>query len=282
MGRPVWLVENLFSRRIFPGHTLSASSTETGLDIAFVGTGRRQRALNRWAPSATNTDAWARATFDRVRAFDHVFLDRGHNLGGYTVQVQVSSDGFASYTVAASATIPTSVYPYSRLDDGRPVLTEEGAVAWRTGLYVGNAVRLFVPAMGAGLKPEIVGIHAGVAFSPEHAVVKPFTHGRVETLYEEFASPQAWVAAGEIAKRRTDEPRLKLADRSEYARARYHIEGLFFARKPAWYVPDDEEAEKAWYAVKPPGVAGFSVEGDWSEFQGSIPMVEHEPRLVGT
>jgi hypothetical protein len=281
MGRPVFFVENLLSRRTFPDHVLTASSTETGLDVAFVATGRRQRSLNRWAPSGYHAAAYIQCTFDRVRAFDHVAIDRGHNLGGYTVQVLVSSDGFTTYTTAGSAVIPTQVFPYSRLSDNLPILTEEGAVLWRMDQYAGSAVRLNVPDMGVGLKPEIVGAYIGMAFRPEHAPQKPFSHGKVRLLYDVERSPQAWAAAGEIGKLRAGTVELWLADRAEYALARYHIEGLYFARKPMWLVMDDEEAEKARLVVCPPGDAGFEVSSGWSEYRGTIPYEEHEPALIG-
>jgi hypothetical protein len=277
----LFFVENLFSVRTFPDHVLSASSTETGLDVRFVATGRRQYALNRWAPDSTNADAHVQGTFDRVRAFDHLAIDRGHNLGGHTVEVRVSSDAFTTYTTAGSATIPTQVFPYSRLSDGLPILTEEGAVLWRLGTYAGIAARLFVPAMGAGLKPTIVGAYLGSTFRPEHAVQKPYSHGKVRLNYEVERSPEAWAAAGTIGKLRAGTVVLKLADREEYARARYHIEELYFARKPMWLSVNDEEAEKARLVVCPPGDAGFEIRsGDWSEYQGEIPYEEHEPELV--
>lgn len=281
MGRPVFFVENLLSRRTFPDHTLTASATETGLDVAFVATGRRQRSLNRWSSSAYDTAAYVQCDFDRVRAFDHLALDRGHNLDGHTVQVLVSSDAWTTYTTAGSAAIPSQVFPYSNLDDGLPIRTEEGAILWRLGQHAGSSVRLYFPAMGAGLKPEVVGAYIGMAFVPTHAAQKPWSHGKVRLLYDVERSPQAWAAAGEIGKLRVGSVELLLSSRTEYASARYHIEGLYFARKPMWLAMDDEEAEKARLVVCPPGDAGFEVSGNWSEYRGTIPYEEHEPALIG-
>jgi len=97
MGRTVFAVENFFNPRIFPSHTFAASSTASGWDVDFIGTGRRQSSLNRWEASDYNTDAYVQVTCDRVRAFDFLALDRGHNLDGYPIQVRVSSDSFATY-----------------------------------------------------------------------------------------------------------------------------------------------------------------------------------------
>jgi len=281
MGRPLFLVENLLSRRTFPNHTLTASSTESGLDVAMVATSRRQRALNRWAPSATNAVAYVQADFNRVRGFDHVAIDRGHNLSGHTVSVLASSDGFTTQTTVASAVIPSIVHPYSSLDDGRPIRTEEGAILWRFPQAYGSAVRISVAAMGAGLKPEIVGAYVGMGFRPEHAAQKPFSHGKIRLVYEVERSPQAWAAAGEIGKLRAGTVELWLSDRYEYALARYHIEGLYLSRKPMWLSLDDGESEKARLVVAPPGDAGFEVADGWSEYRISLPWEEHEPLIVG-
>lgn len=280
MARPLFLVENLFSRRTFRDHTLTASSTETGLDVRFVGTGRRQYALNRWAPGTLNADAYVQCAFDRVRSFTHLAIDRDHNLGGHTVQVRASDDGFATYTIVATATIPEYVYPNSRLTDELPIRTEEGAILWDLGAQNAKAVRVFVPAMGAGLKPEIVGLHLGLGWSPEHSLKKPFSHGKIRLVYDVERSPEAWAAAGTIGKLRVGTPNL-LLKRSEYPQARYHIEELFLARKPMWLVMDVNEAEKARYVVAPSGDAGFEIRpGEWSGWQGEFDYEEHEPRII--
>lgn len=280
MARPLFFVENLASRRQFPDHTLAASSTEAGLDVRFVGTGRRQRELNRWAPDGTNADAYVQITFDRVRSFSHIAIDRDSNLGGHTVAIRASDDAFTSYTTAASATMPSSVFPFSRLSDGLPIRTEEGAILWFVGQHSAKAVRIYIPAMGVGLKPEIVGIHIGMGWEPEHALRKPYSHGKIRLVYEVERSPEAWAAAGTIGKLRVGQPSL-LLEPLEYASARYHIEELFLGRKPMWLAIDQDEAEKARYVVAPPGDAGFEKrDGQWSGWVGEFSYEEHEPRIV--
>jgi len=280
MGRPVFFVESLLSRRTFPDHALTASTTETGLDVAFVATGRRQRSLNRWAPDSYNAAAYIECAFDQARSFDHLALDRGHNLDGHTVEVWVSSDDFATHEVAATDTIPSTVTSDSDLDDFAPVRTEEGAILWRMAeKQTGTSARIVFPAMGAGLKPEVVGAYLGMAFIPEHAPQKPFSHGKVRILYDVERSPQAWAAAGEIGKLRVGTVELWLSTRAEYTLARYHIEGLYFSRKPMWLAMNDEEAERAILVVCPPGDAGFEISSGWSEYRGTIPFEELEPAL---
>lgn len=284
MGRSVFLVENVVNRRIFPSHTLSASpSTEAGLDVRFVGTGRRQRNLNRWSPAAgdENTAAYVQIDFGRVRSFDMVACDRGHNLFGKSVSIRVSSDAFAtSGTEIGPVTIPSLTYPYSRLSDAPGVVTEEGAWLWRFGTYHGSSVRFYVPAMGANLKPEIVGIYLGMSFRPVHPQVLPFDFGKPELLYSEETSPVAWVGASEVGKRDRGEIVVRMDTFAEYTVARRHFERLFFARKPMWIVHDDDTAERSVLAYAPPGVAGAEVAPGWFPQTYRIPWVEHEPVIV--
>jgi hypothetical protein len=280
MGRPVLLAESFFNTRLFPNHTVGASSEASGRDVGQIGSGRRMKALNCWTPSTTNSAEWAKVACDRVRAADMWVLDRGHNLEGKSVRLQVSNDNFASYTEIASGVLPTSVLPYSRLDQWPGVKTEEGAWLYRHSSYSGRYWRIYVDAMGAGLAPEIVNLQVGLSFRPEFPEVKPYSHGQRELLYEQTVSPSAWVGAGQIAQRRRKRLHLRLADAAEYALARYHIEELVLRGRGTWYVPDDEQAEKAFFVRAEPQTAGFEISGDWSEMQGSFEMVEQEPKLV--
>jgi hypothetical protein len=273
------LSENLVNRLIFPDHVLTASETEAGLDVANLGTGRRQRELSRWSSVSLNTEAWVQVAMDRVRVFNFIFIDRGHNLDDKQASVRVSSDSFTTYTEVGPYTIPSQVFPYGRLADGRPLRTEEGAIVWALGEHGGKQVRLNIPAMGAGLKPELVNLMIGMWFSPEHAMIKPFDFGMTELTYKEIVSPQAQAGAGEIGSRIVGEVGLKLADRNEYALARYHLEQLAFKkRRPMVLIHDDEEAEKTQMVYVPPGRHGFQIlPGEWSEFQGRFPYHENEP-----
>lgn len=281
MGRTVMLVENLFNTRTFPSHTLTASSEATGQSVLFVGSGRRQRHLNVWSPSTTNADAYVQVDFDRVRSFDCIFLDRGHNLAGYAVSLRASSDAWSTFTEAASVTLPVVTTPGSPLAESPGVLTEEGAWGLRLSrTFHGTSFRFFVPAMGAGLKPEIVGIYVGRSWRLVHAQQWPTDHGKPELIYQEVISPEAWAAPGDVAKRDRGELNIQLDSFEEYALARYHIEQLFMARKPMWLVHDDDQAERSVLTYAPPGVAGFGFEAGWFPQQGRIPWVEHEPRLV--
>lgn len=281
MGRPVLLAENFFNVRLFPSHTLTANEGEAGHEVDLVGSGRRMKSLNYWTPTTTNAAAYISCACDRVRAADMIAIDRGHNLETEVVRLRVSNDStFASYTEIATVTLPAATYPYSRLSSQPGVRTEEGAWLYRFPQHTGKYWRVVFDAMGSGLRPEIVGLHLGLSFRSDYPEVKPFSHGLRELAYEETRSTSAWVGAGQISQRRTKRLHLKLTDRAEYASARYHIEELVLRGKPTWYVPDDEEAEKAFFARAVPQTAGFQIESDWSEYQGTFDLAEQEPRLV--
>lgn len=279
MGRLVLLSENFFNSRLFSDHVVSANAETSGHEAWYVGSARRQRDLNHWTPTTTNAQAWLQVACDRPRAADMIAIDRGHNLGGETVRVQASSNG-SSWTTAAVVTLPSQVYPYARLNQAPGVRTEEGAWLYRFTLHSGKYWRVVFDAMGAGLKPEVVGLYLGLSFRPAFPVVKPFTHGKRELDYEITKSPYAWAGAGTISQRRRAPIHLKLQDRDEYAQARYHIEELALRARPTWVVMDDDEAEKAFLARAEPQTAGFEISGDWSEFQGEFEMPEHEPAVV--
>ncbi len=281
MGRPLVLAENVFNTRLFPGHTLSANEEASGREVEYVGSGRRHKPLNHWTPRTTNAAAYVRCVFDRVRAIDTVFLDRGHNLDTETVRIRIASDSaFGTYVELGPATLPTNVFPYSPLTELPGMKTEEGAWGWRFGLYSGIGVEFRVDAMGAGLKPEIVGLQIGLAFRPLNAEVKPFTHGKRELQYEETRAPSAWVGAGQISQRRTKETRLRSADPTEYASYRYHIEELVLRGKPYWHVPDEDQAEKAFFARAVPQVGGSEIAQGESEFITTWSGAEQEPKLL--
>src|SRR5690606_12950500 len=85
MGRPAFLVDNLLNPRIYPGHSLSASSTASGTTVRSLSAGRRRRSLTGWWASALNTAAYVQVVFDQPRAFNCLWLDRDHNLTGEQV-----------------------------------------------------------------------------------------------------------------------------------------------------------------------------------------------------
>lgn len=277
MGDFRMLSENLLNLRTFPDHTLAANEETVGNEVEFVQSGRRQKSLNHWTPTTENSEATITLTMDRVRAFDFIAIDRGHNLDAEGFRVRASSDAFTTFTEVAY-TLPSNVYAFSPLDAQNGVKTPEGAWLIKIDTLHGSAIRFVFDAMGAGLKPEVVGLYCGLSYGPTHALIKPFTFGLRELDYNITRSPSAWAGAGQISQRRVADFSLRLADRTEYAQGVYHVEELFLRAKPTWIVMDDGEAEKAYLSRAEPGTSGFTIQGDWPEFQGTFRAPEHEPK----
>lgn len=282
MGLPLYAVENFFSRTTFPSHLLDASSAESGRAQRYVGTGRRSDSLNFWTPTTLNADAWVSVDCQQTRAADFLAIDRGHNLNGSTVRLQTSGNG-SSWRTVVEAVVPSTVRPFSPLAELPGVLTSEGAFVLRFEQTAAVYWRLFIPAMGAGLRPKIVGLYVGKSFQPETPLDRPFGFGQIDLRYNEVVSTEAWAGAGRVATRRTVQFGQKLASREEYEIARYHIESLMLRRKPTWFFPDDEQAEKGFLGYAPPGVAGFQQTAgrDWFHMQGTFTLHEHEPKVGG-
>lgn len=269
MGRPVYCVENFYSARQFPKHTIAANEAAAGQEAFRVGSGRRRPELNSWAPTTENAAANNKVTCNRVRAANYSAID-GHNLVGETVRLEVSDDNFTTFTEVWSATIPSNVFPSSLLSEG--LLTEDGTYLRSFDFHVGKYWRYNIDAMGAGLKPEIAGLYVGSYFSPSHQVVKPFSFGDSELLPRADPSP--------VVEQRRGSVHLKLAGDLEFEQARYHFDGLLFRGRPMWLVHDDEEAEKSHLVLRVAGTTGIKVEeGDWSEFQVRFDWEESEAEV---
>ena len=171
MSRAAVLVENLFSAIAYPLHVVAADEQATGHEAFRIANGRRS-AFDYYESITANAQRIIKITCDRVRSANGCALDRGHNLGGEQVVLEASDDDFATPAQTCfDIILPTTTAP-GTLDDALGVRTEEGA--WlirfpqRTALYW----RLRIPAMGAGVRPKIVGAWLGnwYAFDPDFPV----------------------------------------------------------------------------------------------------------------
>lgn len=270
MSRPLFLVDNLLNPRIYPGHTISASSTASRTSVLALSSGKRiaRVGLGGWFASALNTEATITGTFDQARAFDLLWIDRDHNLDGESISVLISDDGFTTSTTLGPKTVPTNPTPYSHLYDGQIVRTNEGALLWWLGLQVAHEVRVSIAAMGAGLRPELAGLMIGPSFVPGHAQQKPVDFGR----WDFQRRPLARTRRGEVT--------LRAASWEEYTVAYYHLEELYRRGHSMVIIHDDERAENALLGVAPDGLAGFEVPQGQYLPEYAVPYVEPEPVLL--
>lgn len=279
MGFPVMLVENLYSQTQFASHVLLASEEASRSDVWRVATGRRSPA-DRWSTQTANVAAWAQVHCDQARPADMVALDRGHNLAGVQVLLQSSPDG-AAWTTQVTSTIPSTAGVSGSVDATHGVTTDEGAWVKRFTQATALYWRLWIPAMGAGLVPHVVGLWLGRSWQPAHYLGLPYDdHGQQLLAQETDPTPAGWRGSGPTARVRDGELPIALANDAEYDTVRYHIREHFHARRrPMWILHDANRAERAVLAVPPPGRLSFRYEQGWHSRQAVVPWVEHEPRM---
>lgn len=275
MPGPLFLSESFFDTTLFTGHTVTAESDVTGNEPFRVGNARRHE-TDFWQPSADNTATWIQVELDKVRAFDTVFLDRGHNLGGETITLQGSGDGSTFWDIF-SVTVPSSVASPGDLRNALGVKTEEGAFCRQFDTESAKYVRLRVPAMGANLRPKIVGLYVGLAFVPAFPASMPWAPGGTELLFDVNLSDRGWMGTSDPANRGSTEINLQLESFAEYDLARYHLESLAFRGKVTWFIGDLLRSERAKLMRVPPGNHAFRRERGWGYWQSRFPMVEEAP-----
>ncbi|HEY0019040.1 MAG TPA: hypothetical protein VGC13_22250 [Longimicrobium sp.] len=220
-----------------------------------------------------------RVSCDAARAADLVVLDRGHNLGGRRIILEVSNDGFATATAVLDLVVPATSGVAGNVDRAAGAATREGAWLKRFPRVSARDWRLRIPAMGAGLRPEIVGLWLGESWQPKLLFDLPWGDSTRQLSFASSESDAGWVGRGSAARVRAGEIGLKLKAEDEYSLAERHIEEGFWMPRPMWIVYDSAAAERAVLAMPPAGRNGFSRQGGWSYRQAQIAWVEHEPRV---
>lgn len=279
MGRPIFLVENAFNLLQFPLHALAANEEASGHEAFRIANGRRS-SLDYWTPTTLNVSANVKVTCDVSRTCDTFILDRGHNLGGKEVILERSDNDFSSSTTVFDITLPSASAP-GDIDDANGVVNEEGAWLKRFSPAGALGWRIRVPAMGASLKPQIVGAWLGQAYSPAD-IFRPLSVDGGTLYTQESASAMAWMGRGPRNFRREGDITLQFPDLTEYATARYHLHQRFHKEgRPMWIVFDDTKADVSLLALGPAGARwGFTREPQWFAERVSMPYLEHEPLPV--
>jgi hypothetical protein len=278
MAHPLLLVENFFSVTQFPAHVITGDEEAAGFEAFHVGTERRDAVTNHWAPITANAPHQLQVVCDRLRAANYLFIDRGHNLGGLaSVQLQVSQDG-ASWETVATFTIPPLSAP-GILSNVNGVTTEE--LAWGITFPVNAGVwwRLNIPAMGAGLLPQVVGLYLGMAWDPGF-FDNPWGEDQTDLVTIEAVSDRGWRGRGPTVPPKAGDIGLKLPTEDVYDVARYHIGGHWSAGRPMWICYDQEEAERTFLALRPVSHLNIGFLPVWFPRQVRFPYVEHEPLVA--
>jgi len=268
------VVENLLNIRQFGLHTITANEEPAGSEAFRFATLRRP---DHWSPTTTNADAWIKSGFDRLRAWNFVAL-WDHNLLGEGLRIQGSDDDFATPPQTAfDATLPTTPGAGS-IDDALGVVTLDKMWLKRVPTRTTNAVRLYVPAMGAGQRPSINGI-VGMAY--------PFIRELGELpesddkMAEETMTEAGYKGEGAAAFPRSGVLPIRMPSLFEWDAARYHLHERY-RRSPAVLIFDEQRAEQA-ILVKRPGGRQAPRQGDESFYPRlALAYAEHEPREYGT
>lgn len=281
MGNPVFLAENFFNGgfpgSMYPGQAVTAEEEASGFEVHHLANGRRSP-TDYWTSTTANSDTWAETKGDRIRAANMIVLDRGHNLAGKSFKLEGSDDNFTTIDTVIDITIPSVTAPGS-IDETLGIVTEEGAWIKRFPLRAHLYWRIFIPLMGAGLTPFIVGVWLGLSYEPDF-LWRPSAEGMRQLAGREFVSPSQWRGRSVLVQPRTDTLTLKLKDVFVYDQARLHLEGLFGSGWPTWIVYDEDQADRAILALAPLGTVGFVLAAgtDWSNKQAQIRFIEHAPK----
>lgn len=241
----------------------------------------RRAPNDRYQSSTTNQGRTITLTCDRVRFVTGLALDRGHNLAGQVLTLLGSNDSFATSFTIWSGTVPTVVTSPGQLDNANGCVTEEGAFLVR---FVGQsalAFRLSIPALGAGIVAQVVGLWLGMWYATGY-FDRPYNEDGGDIMALEQESSSGWLGGTVPVHRRAGTIALRLPLDSDYGLARYHLQGQYLAaRRPTWIVFDDAQTDRAVLAIRPKGLDAFSLERDWFPRQARLPWIEHEPLRVG-
>jgi hypothetical protein len=279
MGAPRILADDVGNPNLYTKVVLTdQSGTSTGVAgfepwRAFRGS---RSPFAYWAPGTPNTLAYLQLQHpDQPRGIDMGVLSYGHNLAGFPVTVLGSNDG-STFATLVSATIPTVTGGI--LSGANGVLTEMGDWMFALAQPVGyHYYRFNIPAMGAGLQPNVPCLQLGLSYQPL-AFYRPYMEHRTKLASSMITSPAGYVGRGTRGLNRSGSYNLR-ADVTdyEYLQARLHIEELFGSGRKTWFIADQDRATEAFCAIRPDGEQGFERPTQLFWPTASIQVFEYEP-----
>ena len=272
---PLLCADNLWSVSQYPGHVLTYNEQQAGHEFWRVADSRRSIS-DSWIPVTANSDQWGQVQCDRMRGATFFGLDRGHNLGGLTVNLQISNTGVAPFQTVLSIVVPPTSEPNALSDTSYGVTTEELACLCLFPLVAALYWRLDIPAMGAGLLPQVVGLWTGLAYQPAYGgLLTPWDEDQDDLSYAGVRTEWGWLGHGPVASIRRGEANLRLATDDEYDQAR-----LWRAKvtrgAPSWICYDTAQGDRSFLAIRPQGHQGIGYKPRVFPRQGVIQYEEHE------
>ena len=210
---PLIMLDNVYDTvRLYPGAIVSADDYRTGREPFRVASYRRERSY--WSPTTAAANHWIRADagVGNTRAVDYLFIDRGSNLFGATLQLQSAPDG-ATWTTARTFILPAAGTIGGDPTTTTGTVTEEGA--WWAIFTATAAARYWRILVVDNITPVVTGILLG-----RRLQLLGFTAGfdedGSERTEESQQSTAGYKAAGQTYAWRVLEISLDLIGAAEY------------------------------------------------------------------
>lgn len=213
---PLLLVDNVFDRiNSHVSATLAASvASAEGRDVAYLGDYRRERTFWQSAAAAANIGVTSDLGASETVAIDSIWLDRGHNLWGLTIEVTSASDSlFTTGVTTTTLSAPASTVVGGDPETSTMCVTEEGALY---SLFTAHtARRYFRVRIVENVQPIITGIMLGARSQLQTYSNKldEDAGGRIERSQE---SDAGYLAVDRVYSYRTSEIQLTLIGAAEY------------------------------------------------------------------
>lgn len=369
--RPIILVDSQYDRGLNPAHNVSANEEATDFEAFRIVDGRRDESL--WKPTTANAEAWIKVDRSVAKSHDMIVLDRGHNLTGFRIiqedtsddtrpaitqltansviaavsdgvdtrqltidgldaggapqseiltlngttevvglltfsQIHLctlsAADGARTVTVRQGAggatratlgpnvtatwdinfdlTIPTGASGTLSATTG--LVTEETAWAKRYTSISARYSRLRIPAMGAGLVPNVAGLHLGLSFQLGGPVESGVAPRMNRTFFSEAQSQAGRVGRSRTFVRREGTLVIPADTQAEYTDTlEPQLEQLYRDQSAvAWILIDTTRQPQTFFQIINPADAfwGFSygvqvAGGAWPHPVARMPYIEN-------
>lgn len=277
MPSHLFLVENLYNERQDRTRSVTADEEAAGYEAWHVATGRRNP-NDRWQPTTENAVHWVRVDAGASVECDVLAIDRGHNLEGKTVKLQVDDNiDFSSPTDVFSVTFPSAASASTSIDASNGAYTEEGAWVKRFTPASSRYWRLHVAA-AASYIPQVVGLWLGKAFAPPFAMQLPYEDESRDVGFHTSESDFGWESVSTPWRRRAGHVELRVDAASEASARDFYDE--ITRHRPFWLVHDTAKAEQACLAHLPaqrtfrgvrPEWFPHLISFDWREWEAVLP-----------
>jgi hypothetical protein len=234
---PLILLDNLFDAVVqYPAATVSADTEAAGREAFHVADYRRDRSW--WSPTAAAAGHYVQVDLGSVitASPDYLYLDRGHNLWGKTIEIRNSAVGTQPFgTTSISRGIPALDASGNFVPGGDPstgvCVTEEGACYlffaggavkryWQ--LYIVDNMLPIVPGVQMGVRSQLFGYSD--VYDDDEATRK----ARSEE------SDAGYLATGRVYTYRTAQLDFPLVGDTDYDGQLRAILALIFQRDAPW------------------------------------------------